>query len=137
MQHTKPSHLIVLFFPLKAQWRKVAHDFLQSNPGHGQVITKFNFNGLFAKAWGAALTPANLIAGFKTCGVYPYNRSAITVPGSKEDEQTSTKEGNAGDNTESSATTSESVTEDNTARGPVVTPKLFTAEQEALFRRRV
>ena len=123
-----------VFSPLKAQWRKVAHDFLQSNPG--QIITKFNFNGLFAKAWGAALTPANLIAGFRTCGIYPYNRSAITVPGSKEDEPTSTKEGNAGDNTESSATTSEGVTEDNATRGPVVTPKPFTAEQEVLFKRR-
>ena len=35
------------------------------------VITKFNFNGLFSKAWVNAVTPANVIVGFKTCGVYP------------------------------------------------------------------
>ena len=54
-----------VFSPLKAQWQKVVHDFIQSNPG--EVVTKFNFNTLFAKAWIASLTPANLIAGFRTC----------------------------------------------------------------------
>ena len=68
-----------VFSPLKSQWRKVAHDFLQSNPC--QVITKFNFNSLFAKAWMAAITPANFIAGFKSCGTYPLNRLAIVIPG--------------------------------------------------------
>ena len=42
-------------------------------------MTKFNFNFLFSKAWFQALTPVKLIAGFKTCGVYPLNRSAISV----------------------------------------------------------
>ena len=55
----------------------MCHDFFHKNPG--KVITKFNCNSLFSKAWFQALTPANLIAGFKTCGVYPLNRSAIIV----------------------------------------------------------
>ena len=42
-------------------------------------MTKFHFNFLFSKAWFQALTHANLITGFKTCGVYPLNRSAISV----------------------------------------------------------
>ena len=54
----------------------MCHDYFHKNPG--KVITKFNFNYLFSKAWFQALTPANLIAGF-TCGVYPLNRSAIIV----------------------------------------------------------
>ena len=66
-----------VFAPLKAHWTTVCHDFFHKNPG--KVITKFNFNYLFSKAWFQALTPANLIAGFKTCGVYPLNRSAIIV----------------------------------------------------------
>ena len=61
------------------------------------------------------------MAGFKTWGIYPFNRSAIKILGSKEDQQTSTKEG---------------VAEDNTAKCPVVMPKSFTPEQEALFKRR-
>ena len=126
-----------VFSPLKAQWRKVAHDFLQSNPG--MVITKFNFNALFSKAWVNAVTPANVIAGFKTCGVYPFNRSAIKVQESKKDDSTSGAS-NAGGNTESCATTSDCIAEDNAAGSQAVltpaVPKPFTAEQEALFKRR-
>ena len=66
-----------VFAPLKAHWTTVCHDFFHKNPG--KVITKFNFSYLFSKAWFQALTPVNLIARFKTCGVYPLNRSAIIV----------------------------------------------------------
>ena len=66
-----------VFSPLKAQWGRVAHDFLQSNPG--KVITKFNFSALFIKAWVNAVTPVNVISGFKTCGIYPFNPSAIKI----------------------------------------------------------
>ena len=119
-----------VFSPLKAQWRSVAHDFLQSNPG--MVITKFNFNSLFANAWLNAVTPANVIAGFKTCGVYPFNCSAIKVPESKKDASTSVKS-NTGGNTE---TTGDGIAEEDAARSEVVKPKPFTAEQETLFKRR-
>ena len=44
------------------------------------MITRFNFNMLFSQAWLKSLIPCNIIAGFKTCGVYPYNLSAISVP---------------------------------------------------------
>ena len=64
-----------VFAPLKAHWTTVCHDFFHKNPG--KVITKFNLISLFSKAWFQALTSANLIARFKTCGVYPPNRSAI------------------------------------------------------------
>ena len=49
--------------------------FFQKNPG--KVITKFNFNELFSQAWLKSLVPANLIAGFKTCGICPLNRNAL------------------------------------------------------------
>ena len=66
-----------VFSPLKMHWRTVCHHFIQSNPG--KVINKFNFNSLFSKAWLSAVTPANVISGFKTCGVYPFNSSAIVA----------------------------------------------------------
>ena len=50
---------------------------MQSNPG--KVINIFNFNSLFSKAWLSAVTPANMISGFETCGVYPFNSSAIVA----------------------------------------------------------
>jgi len=67
-----------VFSPLKLQWRTVCHEFIQKNPGC--VITKFNFNSLFSKAWLNALSPVNLISGFQKCGVYPFNALAISVP---------------------------------------------------------
>ena len=66
-----------VFSPFKTQWRTVCHEFLQANPG--KVITNFNFVRLFTKAWTQAVTPANLVAGFKSCGVYPLDSSAIQV----------------------------------------------------------
>ena len=121
-----------VFSPLKAQWQKVVHDFIQSNPG--KVITKFNFNALFAKAWIASLTPANLMAGFRTCGIYPFNRLAINIPvegsGNANSSLTTSTTNNADDNTEFS---SDFITEDNAVS--LVVPEQFTTEQQALFKR--
>ncbi len=66
-----------VFGHLKTHWTTVCHNYFQKTPE--KVITKFNFNFLFSKAWLQALTPANLIAGFKTCGIFPLNPSAITI----------------------------------------------------------
>ena len=55
-----------VFSALKSHWRTVCHKFIQSNPH--KTITRFNFNKLFAEAWLQAVTPANVMAGFKTCG---------------------------------------------------------------------
>ena len=66
-----------VFSPFKTQWRTVCHEFFQANPG--KVITNFNFVSLFIKAWTQAVTPANLVAGFKSCSVYPLDSSAIQV----------------------------------------------------------
>ena len=110
---------------------------------------------MFAKAWVNAITPANLISGFKTCGVFPLNRAAITIPGSIENDPTSGNGGNASgnggnasSNAESSATltketdadgnteSSDDIAEDS-ARDLDAASQQFTAEQEALFERRL
>ena len=66
-----------VFGPLKKHWTGVCHDFQQANPG--AVITKYSFSRLFSQAWLDSLSAHNLIAGFKNCGVHPFNRSAIEV----------------------------------------------------------
>ena len=71
-----------VFAPLKSHWTSVCHDFIQQNPG--KVITKFNFNSLFSKAWLHAVTPSNIISSFKSCGVYPLNPKAIQPVGGQE-----------------------------------------------------
>ena len=52
------------------------------NPG--KIITKFNFTAPFSRAWVQAVTPGNVIAGIKTCGVYPFNPKEVDV--SKDDD---------------------------------------------------
>jgi len=124
-----------VFCPLKAQWRQVVHNFLQSNPG--KIVTKFNFNSIFADAWLHSVTPANVMGGFKTCGVYPFNPAAIKVP-ETEYGNTSSEEMNINGSTDTSTATDKdaSVTEDNATKTQDLPPPLFSEEQEALFARR-
>ena len=114
--------------PLKARWRTVCHDFFQTNPG--KVITKFNFVSLFVQAWSKAVIPTNIISGFRTCGVYPLNVSAIRVvqvrPERNSDNDSNAEhpcqgDMNVGDNSGAST--------DERRDG-------FTLEQEMLFKRR-
>ena len=70
-----------VFGPLKSKWCNVCHTFFQKNPG--RVITKFQFSALFSQAWARAISPVNIIAGFRTCDIYPFNPAAIKVPEAK------------------------------------------------------
>ena len=80
-----------VFGPLKSHWSNVCHIYLQQNPG--RIITRFQFSALFTKAWSMAVSPSNIIAGFRTCRVYPFNPLAIRVPEiqktSEDDQQSS------------------------------------------------
>ena len=48
---------------------------MQKNPGKG--ITKYQFSGLFKEAWMEVIRPSNICAGFKKCGIYPFDPKAI------------------------------------------------------------
>ena len=62
------------FKPLKDAYSNAAQDMMSNQPG---VITnKANFKGLLSKAWDKAMKKTN-IEGFKSCGIFPYNPSAI------------------------------------------------------------
>ena len=74
-----------VFGPLKRMWTDACHEFTQNNPG--RVITKFQFSSLFSKAWNNALTPANITSGFRKCGVFPFNQSAISMAEDNSKEQ--------------------------------------------------
>ena len=53
-----------------------------------QILVKLSPNLIllffFSRAWVKVVTPGNVIPGFKTCGVYPFNPKAIEV--SKDDD---------------------------------------------------
>ena len=66
-----------VFGPLKRNWGDVCHKFMQQHPG--QIVTKYQFSALFNDAWMRTMVPTNIVAGFKKCGVYPFNPSAIVV----------------------------------------------------------
>ncbi len=70
------------FSTLKVHWKQVCHVFLVKNPG--RVVTRCDFNLLFSEAWSKAMTMRNVMAGFKTTGIYPFNRNAIKLPASEE-----------------------------------------------------
>ena len=64
-----------VFGPLKKNWYEECHMYVQSHPG--RIITKYHFNEVFSKAWLKSMMPANIISGFKTCGIYPFNPRAV------------------------------------------------------------
>ncbi len=68
-----------IFGPLKVSWRQVCHEFLLKHPG--MRVSKLNFSSLFSEAWVRALTPRNILSGFRTTGVYPPDRNALQLPG--------------------------------------------------------
>lgn len=70
-----------VFGPLKMCWRRTCHNFMSHNPG--QVVTQYNFARLFATTWFGAMTPKNIISGFRTTGIFPVDRDALTLPGEK------------------------------------------------------
>ena len=76
-QDSQPLDCTV-FGPLKHHWSAICHEFQQKHPG--MVISKLNFTELFAKAWLQALTPANIVAGVCSCGIYPFSRNGISFP---------------------------------------------------------
>ena len=100
-------------------WTDVCHEFMQQNPG--RVVTKFDFSELLSKAWSRTMTPANIINGFRKCGVYPFDPAAVkpstTSPGvAEQSSDEESRDGISGDNQQESVT--------------------FTAEEELLFSRR-
>ena len=119
-----------VFSALKSRWRTVCHKFIRSNPH--KTITKFNF----------AVTPANVMAGFKVCGVYPFDRSAIKIhpkPVDKKDCQrekvvVACKRIRVSDGEErNDASSNDSAKQQSDAES---SPVEFSVEQEELFQRR-
>jgi len=64
-----------VYGPMKTNWQGVCHDYIQSHPG--KVITKYNFNELFSNAWLKTIIPANIISGFRCCGIYSFNPKEV------------------------------------------------------------
>ena len=64
-----------IFGPLKTEWRKVCHDYIVENPG--KVVTVHCFVSLFAKVWTKSMIIKNIMASFRTTGIFPLDRNKV------------------------------------------------------------
>jgi len=62
---------VSVYSPLKSHWRAACHQYIQKHPG--RVVTKYQFCTLLNEAWMQTMKPSNICAGFKRCGIYPFN----------------------------------------------------------------
>ena len=66
-----------IFSALKSQWKKVVQSYTAKQ---SKAVTRYEFSALFADAWYSSMIPKNIHGGFKTCGVFPFNRHAVVLP---------------------------------------------------------
>ncbi len=79
-----PSHSTHVLNPLdigvfksfKSYFSKASHKYIVSNPG--RVITTDVIASLVGEAWPQALTPVNIMSGFRKSGVYPLNPGVVS-----------------------------------------------------------
>ena len=66
---------VSVFGPLKKHWAYACQKYMEKNPN--KVVTRSQFSKLLNEAWMETMKPASVCAGFRTCGVYPFDRNAI------------------------------------------------------------
>ena len=66
------------FGPLKSHWREECWSYICAHPD--RVITRYQFSELFGRASMRGMSMQNIVGGFRTTGVYPFNRSALSLP---------------------------------------------------------
>uniref|UniRef100_A0A1X7SKR4 HTH CENPB-type domain-containing protein n=3 Tax=Amphimedon queenslandica TaxID=400682 RepID=A0A1X7SKR4_AMPQE len=78
-----PSHTTHILQPLdvgvfksfKANFNKACSNYMAKYPG--RVVTNDKLAALVADAWPHSFTTLNILSGFKKCGLFPFNPSAV------------------------------------------------------------
>lgn len=70
-----------VFSPLKRAWHEECQLYMANNPG--KVVSRSSFMSPFSSTWLKAMhhSTGNIISGFRSTGVFPFDRTAIHVPG--------------------------------------------------------
>lgn len=66
---------VAAFKPLKNAWKSSVLEFRRNNPD--TIVNKENFGTILQTAIEKGLKPESIINGFRTCGLYPWNASAL------------------------------------------------------------
>ncbi|XP_022112053.1 jerky protein homolog-like isoform X2 [Acanthaster planci] len=74
--HTQPLDKSV-FRSVKSSYNQRCERFMRENPQ--RLITRYDFCGIFRDVFHSALSMANIVSGFKSTGIYPFNPLAITT----------------------------------------------------------
>jgi hypothetical protein len=128
------------FGPLKKNWSRVCHDFIQSSPG--KAITKYNFSELFSKAWLRTCTAEIICGGYKKAGIIPFDPESLIkrCPGSEGAVEIRRKEcvpeANKQPPTEGITKNSLPYSAGSLEAAGSSTPLLFPPEKEELFEHR-
>ena len=118
----------VVYAPLKAHWQDVCHRYLQSHPG--KVITKYQFSQLCSEAWLKTMNPANIISGFRSCGIFPFNPTAVL------DHDPSVCQSNSSSGSISESVITADILQPNDGNTEDAVCESFTAEDEIHYERR-
>ncbi|CAH2010540.1 unnamed protein product [Acanthoscelides obtectus] len=63
------------FKPLKVYWNEACKKWVQNNPG--RKLSRLQFPSLLNTAWCKAASVQNAVSGFRTCGIFPFDKSKI------------------------------------------------------------
>jgi hypothetical protein len=66
-----------VFGPLKSAYNDACSSYLSENPLN--QVSKHTFASLFSRAWDNAVNSSNIQAGFRACGIFPFNRRAVPM----------------------------------------------------------
>ena len=64
-----------VFRPFKLRYNEAVENFLAESPFN--LVTKWSWPAPLRKAYEAGITPSNLTAGFRACGIFPWNPLAV------------------------------------------------------------
>ena len=65
-----------VYGPFKAAYNRAADEWLRSHPV--QTITIYDIPSIVNEAHMSAMTPRNIVSGFASTGIYPFNRNLFT-----------------------------------------------------------
>ena len=69
---------VTMFRPLKTNFSIEAQKLSRKNKK--KSLNRYDFNRVLKPAWQKSFTLSNIEAGFRKCGVWPYNPAAVTLP---------------------------------------------------------